>query len=370
MTSIRNSIQINRRIMIFIAVMLAIILTLLTKFYFNQRTENRALRLKILSMSQNKKTPKSWSELTTKKQPTPKTPAVAKVAAPAAIAQAPASSEPAPAVTNDNNNEPLSNLDTADLAIKLSSQMKKPKSLDLNTIENNIAIADEILSREPDSYGAYKAKLISLLLKEGKFNQPIDEVEVEGLLESMAEFNISSDKLARRESALIGKSNSEIQTVELQLDALGRDREALESQLSTFDASSPEFAQLNSQIQELDTRESQLLGNIDDMGESLTNNTAQLTNEDVVEIPFMRMMAKNDYEGVMDSAQGFIEQFPNSPSGYFYMIRALEMQGQKDQAHSVIQNAQLPEDVQATLLQRLDNEGTQNPQTYWQKLSF
>lgn len=349
--------------MIFIAILLAITLVLLTKFYFNQRTENRALRLKILSMSENKKTPKSWSQLTTKKLSTPQAP----------IVVAPVEVTPAPTavVTSDSgNSEPLANLDTADLAIKLTNQMKKTKNLDLNTIDSNIAIADEIISREPDSYGAYKAKLISLLVKEGKFNLPIDEVEVENLLERMAEFNIGSDKLARRESALIGKTNSEIQTVEVQLDALGRDREALETQLGTLDASSPEYDQVRSQIEDLDTRESQLLGNIDDMGEALANSTAQLANEDVVEIPFMRMMAKNDYDGVIDSAQGLIDQFPNSPSGYYYMVRALEIQGQKDQARSVIQSAQLPEDMQATLLQRLENEGSQNPQLYWQKLNF
>lgn len=350
--------------MIFIGIMLAIILVLLAKFYFHQRSENRALRLKILSMSENKRTPKSWSELTTRVQTTkPTTPALA-----ATVPTTPMPLAPDLAVPADN--EPLVNLDTTDLAIKLDGQMKRPKNLDLNTIENNIAIADEIISREPESYSAYKAKLISLLVKEGKFNQPIDEVEVEGLLENMAQFNISSDKLARRESALIGNTNSEVQTVELQLEELARSRENIESQLNFHDANSPELAQLNAQIQELDNREIQLLGNIDNLQESLANNTLQLMNEDVIEIPFMRMMAKNDYDGVIDNAQGLIEQFPNSPSGYFYLIRALEMQGQKDEARSVIQNAQLPQDVQATLLQRLDNEGSQNPETYWQKLSF
>lgn len=370
MTSIRNSIQINKRIMIFIGIMLAIILVLLTKFYFHQRSENRALRLKILSMSENKRTPKSWAELTTRTQTTTSTtPAIA--ATPAPITPATTQAPQAPVVTPaPTNNEPLANVDTVDLAIKLDSQMKRPKNLDLNTIENNIAIADEIISREPDSYGAYKAKLISLLVKEGKFKQPVDEVEVEGLLENMAQFNISSDKLARRESALIGNTNTEVQTVELQIEELARSRENIESQLSSYDANSPELAQLNAQIAELDDREAQLLGNIDNLQDSLANNTAQLTNEDVVEIPFMRMMAKNDYDSVIDNAQGFIEQFPNSPNGYFYLVRALEMQGQKDQARSVIQNAQLPQDVQATLLQRLDNEGSQDPQSYWQKLSF
>lgn len=365
MASIRNSIQINRRIMIAIGIMLAIVIVLLTKFYFNQRSENRALRLKILSMSENKRTPKSWSQLTTKTVTT---------ATPAAVTTSPATTSNPPVSTATSNtepaSEPLANQDTADLAVKLQSQMKRPKNLDEKTLDNNIAMADEIISREPDSYGAYKAKLISLLVKEGKFNQAADEVEVEALLESMAQFNISSDKLARRESALIGNTNSEVQLVEVQLEELARTRENLESQLNAYDANSPELAQLNAQIEQLDNQESQLVGNIDNLQAALENNTSQLVNEDIVEIPFMRMLAKNDYDGVINNAQAFIDQFPTSPNGYYYMVRAMELQGQKDQARSVIQNAQLPQDVQASLLQRLDSEESQNPQLYWQKLSF
>lgn len=320
-------------------------------------------------MSENKRTPKSWSSLTTRTQTTTtKTPAI--TSAPQTSTTAQPTQAPVVTAVPEVNNEPLANQDTTDLAVRLDGQMKRPKNLDLNTIENNIAIADEIISREPDSYGAYKAKLISLLVKEGKFNQPIDEVEVESLLENMAQFNISSDKLARRESALIGNTNNEVQTVELQLEELARSRETLESQLNAYDANSPELAQLNAQIEQLDSQEAQLLGNIDNLQASLENNTSQMVNEDVVEIPFMRMMAKNDYEGVINNAQSFIEQFPSSPNGYFYMVRAMEMQGQKEQARAVIQNAQLPQDVQVNLLQRLDNEGAQNPQSYWQKLSF
>jgi len=349
--------------MIVIATLLAIILVLLAKFYFSQKKENSALRLKIISMSETKRTPKSWAQLTRRSQALTAAPAIpTAIAAPTATSVVPAE--------NTNVNESLDNFDTTDLALKLDGQMKKPKNFNLNTIENNIAIADEIISREPDSYSAYKAKLISMLVKEGKFNQSIDEVEVESLLESMAQFNISSDKLARRESGLIGNTNSEIQNVESQLEGLARERERIEALLNSYDPESPELAQLNNQIQEIETREAQLLGNIDHLEESLSSNTSQLINEDVIEIPFMRMLAKNDYDSVIENAESFIEQFPTSPSGYFYMIRALEMQGKKEEALSVIENSQLPQSVQDRLFQRLDEEGSQNPQSYWQKLSF
>lgn len=108
----------------------------------------------------------------------------------------------------------------------------------------------------------------------------------------MAQFNISSDKLTRREAALIRNTNSEMQTAELLLEELARSRESLESQLGIYRANSSEFTRLNAQIQQLDSYEAQLLGSIDNLHE---NNTAQLVNEDVIEIPFIRMMAKNDY---------------------------------------------------------------------------
>ncbi len=348
--------------MFVIVALLAVILVLLTRFYFNQKKENSALRLKILSMSETKRTPKSWAQLTTRLRPSALT-----VLAP--VTDSPSTPTTAPAASGTSA-ENIDNLDTTDLALKLDGQMRRPKNFDLKTIENNIAIADEIISREPDSYGAYKAKLISMLVKEGKFNQAIDESEVESLLESMAQFNISSDKIARRESALIGNTNGEIQNVEVQLEGLARERETIESQISSYDINSPDLAQLNNQIQEIETREAQLLENIDSLENSLASSTDQLINEDVIEIPFMRMMAKNDYDSVIENAESFIEQFPSSPSGYFYMVKALEMQGRKEEALSIIENSQLPQSLQDRLFQRLDEDENQNPQTYWQNLSF
>ncbi|MBC7713503.1 MAG: hypothetical protein H7177_09195 [Rhizobacter sp.] len=364
MANIRQSVETNKKLLIIIAVLLVFILTFLFKFYNNQKKENRALRLKLLSMSETKRTPKSWAQLMAVKAPVTTT----------ANAQA-AAQQPA-AETNSNNpastqaTQNIDAQDTQELAVRLNGQMKKVKTLDEANIDNNIAIADEIISREPDSYGAYKAKLISLLTKEGKFNEPADDTEVEGLLENMAQFNLSTDNMARREAALISNTNGEIQNVESQLDALARQRETLESQLSTFDANSPQLADANAQLQQIEEQEAQLTSNIDTLEDNLAQNTAQISSEDVVEIPFMRMMAKNDYESVLDNAQSFINQFPNSPTGYFYMIRALDQMGQKDQSLNLIKNSQLPLDTQQALLQRLDTQAAEDPKNYWQKLSF
>lgn len=359
MTNIRNSIEVNRRIMIVIAILLSLIIVFLAKFYFSQNRENKALRLKILSMAENKRTPKSWTELMTK----PSASVASKTIAPTVT--------PAPTTTPATTTEvpSLTALDTQEIAVKLNAQMRSVKSLEEKALDDNIAMADEIISREPDSYGAYKAKLISLLVKEGKFNSPADESEVESLLESMAQFNINTDRVARREAALMANANADIRNIEMELDTIVIDREALEIGMAS--ASDPQqVEQLNMQREQLDAKEAQLQNNIINLEQSVAANTSQLAHEDVVEIPFMRMMAQNDYEGVMDNAQDFINQFPNSPNGYFYMIRALEMQGETEQARNLIQNATMPKDVQQSLIQRLESQGAADPKNYWQNLTF
>lgn len=358
MVSIRHSIQINRRLLVLIAGLLVVVGLLLGKFYFQAKAENKALRLKILSMSENRRTPKPWSALT---------------AAPNASTSAFTAPAVAPVqITAPTQKEapPLVDQDTQTLAGTLTNQMRRPKNLDVKALDQNIAIADEIISREPDSYSAYKAKLISMLVKEGKFNQPANEDEVESLLEDMAQFNISNDNLARKEATLIANTNADIDNIDNQLNALGQEREMLESQLNSFTADSPELLSVNERLAQIEEQEATLMSNVESLEANLAENRAQITNEDVVEIPFMRLLAKNDYESVMRNAQTFIDQFPNSPSGYYYMVRALELQGQKAEALNLIQNSRLTPEVQGSLLQRLQNESSQDPKNYWQKLSF
>ncbi len=364
MVSIRHKVETNRRLLILVAVMLIIIGVLLGKFYFQQKSENKALRLKILSMSENKRTPKPWSALTS--------------ASPVSVGSASTSTLSAPPSPPAQSNEqtPIENSDqiegqeTQVLANLLSTQMRRPRNLDAKTLDRNMAIADELISREPDSYGAYKAKLIAMLVREGKFNYATNDDEVESLLENMAQFNVGNDNLARREAILIGNTSADIDNIDNQLYALAQEREAIESQLNIFAADSPELLNANDRLAQIEEQEGQLMANVDSLEAGLVQNTAQMLNEDVVEIPFMRMLAKSDYEGVINNAQAFIDQFPDSPSGYFYMVRALELQGQKSEALTLIQNSRLPADVQSGLLQRLQNESGQDPKNYWQKLSF
>jgi hypothetical protein len=351
MTGVGNSDQSKRRILFIIVVLLALLSMFLYRKYLNQKHDNNALRLKIISMNEKKRTPKSWIETMTIK---PKVVPIVTVSK----------------INSSSEDRDITVQETKDLATQLNNQMKRVKNLNLINIDNNIALADEIISREPDSFGAYKAKLISLLIKEGKFNQPPEEIVIERLLENMAQFNLASDKLARREALLIANTNSDIQNVESQLAELSRQRVELEAQLNTLVPNSPILSILSSQLEEFDIQESQLISNIDSLQDEFFQKRALMVNEDIVEIPFMRMMAKGDLEGVVDNAETFIEEFPDSMEGYFYLVRALELQGQKEAALEVLRNSRLSQDSQQSLVQRLESQSSQDPKNYWQRLSF
>lgn len=348
--------------MVLIAILLVVIIAFLGKFYFQQRKENKALRLKILSMSENRRAPKPWSQLIAR-------PTVVQNQASAPTAQPAGTTTTAPTIANENN-EPLANLDTQTIAVRLNAQMKDVQNLDSAALDMNIEMADEIISREPDSYGAYKAKLISMLVKEGKFDSAANESEVESLLESMAQFSINTDRVARREAALMANANSDIRKVEGDLEMLAIERDNLENGVLANSADPTQMEQLNQLREDLDDREALLLSNIENLEKSVANNTNQIVNEDIVEIPFMRMMAQNDYQGVMDNAQEFIDQFPNSPNGYFYYMRALELQGRNDEARNLLQTSNLPSEAQQALLNRLESQGNVDPKMYWKNLNF
>lgn len=357
MTGLRESIQVNRKLLITTMVFLAMMLVFVGKFYRDQKKENHSLKLQLLLMSESKKTPKAWKELINQKPIHAETTQVKKT-------------EVITTTAADETKIILSEEDTQTLAKKLDSLMIRAQDLDEKALDFNIELADEIISREPDTYGAYKAKLISLLIKEGKFNQDIDDSYIENLLENMAQFSFSNEAIARKEAALMSKANIESENLEMRIEQLAIEREALENQQQALDSNSDEFAILSNQINILEEKQNELLENTDNAFVRLADQSTELANEDVVEIPFMRLLAKNEFEAVISNARSFIEQFPESPKGYFYLTRALELQGNKEEAMNVIQNSTLPGDVQSSFIQRLENESKTDPKAYWQKLNF
>ena len=78
----------------------------------------------------------------------------------------------------------LSSLDETILINKFIWQFASNNDFKLEGVDQSLKMADEIISRRPDFYGAYKAKLIPLFLKENKHKQNMEDA-ITSTLESL-----------------------------------------------------------------------------------------------------------------------------------------------------------------------------------------
>lgn len=348
---------------IFYLILVAFILMggFLFKFYNEQKTENSALKIKMATLSKSR-TITPWQRTLPHANKTPAvTPQLQKTSQ-----QAPAVE---PALVED---EPLQTIATPELINVLDSRMINIKNQDLNALEKNIEIANEIISREPGSYSAYKAKLISLLTKEEKFGVSSDEAEINSILEIMASFEVNTDVVTRREAALISNTNNEITALTDQLNLATSAREELDTLLESTDPNSPEYAEIELERANLRSNEVAIADRLSEISNNLDNNAPQALSreEDIVQIPFLRLMAKGDYETVIDNASDYVEQFPNSTEGYYFLVKALIENGQREEALRVIQNSSLSPANQELLQSRLDQTENVDPKDYWETLQF
>lgn len=329
---------------------------LLGFFYFDQRKENAALRIKMISMSTPRRIPKTWSQITSQ-LPTPKLPSAPKTQ------------------VKKVSPVPLVDLPIEVLATDLNNGMANVKEKSKEELDKNIEIANEVISREPASYSAHKAKLISLLTKEGKYKEKIDDTEVNQLLETMAEFDTNSDANARKEAVLIANTNNQAELLNANLQSISSERINIDNQMQQFDTYTRQWGELNKRRDELLKKEEQAAAELDQYNEQVQASVEDIyaeqpTNEDIVDIPFMRLLSQNQYAQAEDEAETFIEQFPTSISGYFYLIRSLELQGRGGEIPEIIRSSQLSPDAQDTLLDRLDKTRNANPEDYWERLSY
>lgn len=350
-------------------------------FYFDQRKENAALRIKMISMSVPKRVPKTWNQVTSQLPP-PKLPQTTKQN-----------------VEQDKKaSMPVVDMAVEDLVLELDSGMADINNQTKEQLDRNIAVANEIIAREPESYSAYKAKLISLLAKEGRFKEKADDTEVNALLETIAEFEVAPEVPATQEtgrapaspevpappappaSAEVAPSiaSNQRQMLESNLESVATERVGIENRMQDFDTYTRQWGELNRKRQQLLDREEELSSEMDIYDESIPYafdtfvkpEKSEFIDEDVVEIPFMRQLAHNEYTQAEEDAATFIEQYPTSISGYFYLIRSLELQGRGEEIPGVIRDSQLSPQAQDTLLDRLDQTRNSNPEQYWERLSY
>lgn len=378
----------NRIFLISSLVAVLVIAVLLGLFYFDQRKENAALRIKMITESTSKRIPKTFNQMASELPP-PKLPSTP--------AKTNETTEVAPTV-------PLADMPTEDLIGELNMGMTDIDKQSKEQLDKNIAVADEILSREPDSYSAYKAKLKLLLAKESKFNERIDDSEVNLLLERIAEFEVPPEEETQQANALTqapeeipgaaaagripasiseeasvpNAASNQRQMLEANLQSVATERVGIENKMDDFDTYTRQWGELNRKKQELLQREEELNSEIDIYDDSIPYafdtydkpSTPEYVDEDVVEIPFMRQLAHNEYAQAEQDAETYIEQYPSSISGYFYLIRSLELQGRGNEIPGIINDSQLSQSAQDTLLDRLDQTRNSDPDKYWERLSY
>lgn len=156
-------------------------------------------------------------------------------------------------------------------------------------LDQNIALADSLIAENPDSYIAYKGKLLSLLLREVKYEENVDPAVYEALYEELLRFQGPTERDRFLASLRAGDQDG---AAEMATDT-GR-REALE--LQGMDA-------------------------------------------DLVQIPFLRMKATGDIEGLADMAADYIEAYPNSYLGYLYLAEAMWDAGESAAAMDLVKQA-------------------------------
>lgn len=359
--------QQNRKLLYIIITMLFVLSLFVFKFYHDQKKENKALKIKVLTLNNTKRSPTPWQRLLT-------TPSNAPILTSKSLSDqvstsAASTTTPANAVVD----QPIENLDIQELALLLNSRMKEVKNLNYQGLQKNIKIAEEIISKDPESYSAYKAKLICLLTEEGKLKVPIEENEVNSILETMAGFDLSSDAVTRKEAGLISNTNNEITQSINELNSISEKRTQIERQMETTPPDSGDLQLLSTQRTNLLAQEEEANDKITELQNNLAANTfpeEQYLNEDIVQIPFLRMMAKEDYDGVIDNATSFIEQFPNSTEGYYFLIKGLEAAGRQNEVINVIQDSRLSPVAQEALQERLKNSSGADFKKYWENLKF
>jgi len=218
-----------------------------------------------------------------------------------------------PPVENSNpfSKDAIGKLQTetiAHLFTDFSSKMASLSQTDLSSLDN---MADELISRDPDTYAAYKAKLVVNLIRETKFNENISDSLYESLLDELSQFDVVDSDYALNEE-------SEIIDIENTLDDL-------EDRLDALDENDPAGEEILAEIQK---QESLLETGV------LTDD--DMIDDDIVKIPFYRMLAKGDHDSLIDEADLYIGEYPDSSIGYFFKAQGLWRIGEQAEAIAAI----------------------------------
>ena len=314
------------------------------KFY-NLKSEVSALTLRTKIAAKEKRRARTWEDSKTLKSLKPLAKATATVKA--------TPTDDIPETVHD-----FSAVETEKLMNDLQKGMKTYWRLNIDDINRDLAKIEELISRNPDVYSSHKAKLILMLAKENHLKSEVPETDIEQTLSTMAEFDIVSDKVIQKEAFLIARTNKRIETLMDEVDSL-------EEQVETADSIEAEAAleqRIQEKILEMEDLESQIENGL--LAEK------DFLNEDVVEIPMYRAMAKGDYDEVIEQAQALLESYPDSISGHYFIIRALQLSQANDELREYLSNLKLSDEDNKELEDRVNLNNEEDQREFWKRLRF
>lgn len=342
----------NNKQNIFISILFLVLAGYLLFKYQELRNENLILRLKVNMLAEKKKVGTPWNKTITFESKEKSKAKVQKVNSYTSNTQIDNADE---SIEEKSNFEKW---DTDQLKNAIQFSLKSHWRLSKEEIEKNLSMVEELIARDPSLYSSYKAKLILILTKDHAHHGAVDEREIEELLTIMSEFDVVTNKALKKEAFLIAKSNESIDTALLKI-------EELENELDQADG--------EDSIQEL---ERELLNYLDHVEvaeaelEDYFMDHANYLNEDVVEIPFLRLLARAKYDQALEEAESLLNEFPSSLSGHFFLIKSLELAGRKEEALDYIQDLDLGQAQIELLQKRLSQSKKRNPKNYWKRLRF
>ncbi len=351
-----EEVEMSNRILFSLLALLTVLILVSESFYQDMKKENRALRLQVQLLSKEKRTPKPWRDIV---RPVRSAINESGIGIPQKVGKA----------SDDDNLVAAPDLSTKDLALKLTGELHQLDKIKKSDLAELINISDEVIEREPDSYSAYKAKLLLLLYKEAKYGELANESDIEQLLETMASFEFDNNQELQKEAFLIAKTNREMEELNQLFETIDETLDALDDEMIESEGDLQA-------LRNLEIEKSLLLDKASELNEkvALLEEDAFLpedsANEDIVHIPFLRLLAQKDFDNAIEQAEVFIEDFPRSVIGYYYLIKALQLSGDEDSSLSVIESIPLEDKQLNKLREMLESSDRVPPGEYWRRLKF
>lgn len=255
----------------------------------------------------------------------------------------------------------------------LALRIQSINSQSLDDLQRNIEMADLLISKTPEVAFPYKAKLMSLIYAEGKYQVQINDDDIKFLLAQLVHLDETNESILSKETALAENAQNEINTLDKKIEDYEYQREMIELELETSDIDYDRYENLTKARADILTKEDEIMQKSVLLQVSVDNTyfpDESYINEDLAQIPFQRQLAKGEFNDAILNAHLFINEYPNSPIGYFYLIRAYELSNQFAEALEVMQDEHLTDEVRLKLEDKLQQEQGNNPENYWQNIKL